>query len=105
MQQLIWSEVKTKTWGAPDGKQVPYYVQTANYGRATLEIARWPSNTSISVVYTDGGGCDVEDVWMVKAIHTIAKLPHWQFQQQLQTIIQQAIHFIENGEIDDESEL
>lgn len=97
-------ETSNGVWKTPDGKLIPYakavyQVAEDEISRYSIEITRWPKSATIAVSVASGD-MGIQDEWETRSIDTqiyrIAQLPHDEFDQRKDDLINRAMSTIRN---------
>ena len=88
------------TWESPDGKEIPFirfskFIMPENddFNRYNIAVTIWAKNVSVEIIESCGEcgpEIDSEDRWAMIKIYRIAKVPHAEFIERSDELIQQA---------------
>ena len=91
-------EVENGTWLTKEGKLVKYTKESCqlnsydDYSEYYLQITTWPKTRSIEIVVISGDeGHDSESRWSHSRIYRLTKLPHAQFDEQRDELIEKIL--------------
>ena len=94
-----WQE-EHDNWDSPEGKLIPYirfnkFIMPGNddFNQYHISITIWSKNISVEIIESCGecgAETDSEDRWAMIKIYRIAKVPHAEFLERSDELIQQA---------------
>lgn len=104
LSQLKQFEREDDTWESPEGKIIPFirfskFIMPENndFDRYHISITIWARNVSVEIIETYGecgAEIDSDERWVETRIFRICKVPHAEFLEKTDDLIQSAYNYL-----------